>query len=173
MAKQLQHLNVEIEHFLNFQEFLPGMQKYCQATVKYLLADLGIIEVSTACEKAVADVGGHAHVSKPRGDLYRNGKYSDVKLSTARTYGYGKSYGAPITNIHNKTGSLRAQVYERKQKKFYYFVIPRRAYIGIPKTSNIEIPFELNGAPRRKPLRKTRVNWWRYEVPNFITMARK
>lgn len=172
MAKQLQHLNLEIEHFLHFQEFLPDVQKYCQDTIKYML-HLGIIEVSTAFEKVLCVIGGHVHVSKPQGDLYRNGKYSDAKLSCARTSGYGKSYGAPVTNIHNKTGDLRIQVYERKQNKFYYFVIPRRVYKDIPKTSNIEIPFELDGTPRRKPLRKVRVNWWRYEASDFITMAKK
>jgi hypothetical protein len=68
---------------------------------------------------------------------------------------------------------LRVQVYERKQNQFFYFAIPRRAYKNIPKTSNIEIPFELDGTPRRTPRRKVYVNWWRYEEDSWKDMALK
>ena len=137
------------------------------------LLNMGILQVSTAFEHALAEAGDHEVVSLDRGDLYRDGAYSDAKLSSVRTSGYGKRYSAPVTNIFNKTGILRVQVYERKQGKFYYFAIPRRAYIDIPKTSNIEIPFELDGTPRRKPTRKVYVNWWRYEVKTWNEMAVK
>jgi hypothetical protein len=173
MAKQLQHLDIEIKHFMNFiQHLFPHFKKQqMKALIEALQS--GIIEVSTGFEKAICAVGGHDHVSLDRGDCYRNGKYSEAKLSTVRTSNYGKSYSAPVTNLANKTGALRVQVYERKQNKFYYFVIPHRAYKHIPRSSNIEIPFEMDGTPRKKPMRKVKVNWWKHVQPDFETMCTK
>lgn len=172
MATKLENLDLQIAHFNNFISQLPGIDQHCKDTVTYLLK-LGIIEVSTAFEQVLGNIGGHAVVSKDKGDLYRNGKYSDAKLATVRTSGYGKSYRAPVTNIHGKTGVLRVQVYERKQNKFYYFAFPRHTYKDIPKSSNIDIPFELDGTPRRVPLRSVFVNWWKYEVPSLEIVAKK
>ncbi len=171
MATKIENLDLEIAHFDHFKERIPGYHACCGRTIRNLL-ELGIIQVSTAFEQALAEAGGHKVVSLDKGDLYRNGAYSDAKLSSVRTSGYGKQYGAPVTNIFNKTGTLRVQVYERKQNRFFYFAIPRRAYIEVPKTSNIEIPFELDGTPRRKPTRKVYVNWWRYEVKTWEDMAK-
>ena len=170
MATKLENLELEVKHFLHFIDQIPGMQACCRDTVEKLLM-MGVIQVSTAFEQALAAQGGHEVVSLDKGDLYRDGCYSDAKLSSARTHGSGKIYGAPVTNIFNKTGTLRVQVYERKQDRFYYFAIPRGAYIDIPRSSNIEIPFELDGTPRRTPKRSVFVNWWRYEVPTWQDMA--
>ena len=172
MATRLELLDLEVKHFLHFIDRIPGMNTCCKDTVKHLL-ELGVLQVSTAFEHALAQEGGHKVVSQDRGDLYRTGAYSDAKLSSVRTSGYGKKYSAQVSSIHNKTGVLRVQVYERKQDRFYYFAIPRRAYIDVPRTSNIEIPFELDGIPRRKPKRAVYVNWWRYEVQTWMEMAAK
>jgi len=56
-------------------------------------------------------------------------------------------------------------VYERKQDKFYYFLIPYSAYSHIPKTSNIEIPFNLDGSPKK--INKCNINWWDYSKETF------
>jgi hypothetical protein len=90
---------------------------------------------------------------------------SDAKLTSVRTSSKGTMYSAPITNIHQKRGLLRVVCYERKQDKFYYFLIPYEAYQHIPKTSNIEIPFELDGTPKRK--NKCNINWWDYSKESF------
>lgn len=172
MATKIENLDLELAHFNHFKSMIPGFDSACDKTVE-VLAQLGGLQVSTLFEQALALIGGHKVVSLDKGDLYRDGTYSDAKLSTVRTSGYGKVYSAPVTNIFNKTGTLRVQVYERKKDKFYYFAIPRRAYIEIPKSSNIEIPFELDGTPRRVPLRKVYVNWWRYEVKSWEEMAKK
>jgi hypothetical protein len=172
MANKMENLDLEIAHFRNFRQHVPGMEKCCQETVEKLL-ELGVIEVSTAFEQALGKLGDHEVVSQNCGDLYRDGKYSDAKLSSVRTSGYGKKYSAQVSAIHGKTGTLRVQVYERKKNQFYYFAFPRNTYIDIPKSSNIEIPFELDGTPRRKPLRKVYVNWWKYEVDTLNLMANK
>jgi hypothetical protein len=172
VATKIEHLGLEIAHFDHFKQHIPGMADCCANTVQKLL-ELGIIQVSTAFEQALAVVGGHKVVSLDKGDLYREGAYSDAKLSTVRTSNYGKTYSAPVTNIFNKTGVLRVQIYERKQNRFFYFAIPRRAYIEVPKSSNIEIPFELDGTPRRTPRRKVYVNWWKFEVASWEEMAVK
>ena len=172
MATKLDSLDLEIAHFNHFKQYLPNYDTFCDTTVTNLLK-LGGLQVSMLFEQALASIGGHELVSLDKGDLYRNGKYSDAKLSSVRTSCKGKQYGAQVRGIHNKTGSLRVQVYERKQNKFYYFVIPRRAYIDIPKSSNIEIPFELDGEPRREPKRAVYVNWWKHEVSSWEILAKK
>ena len=172
MATKMEHLLLETAHFNHFKERIPKFSELDERTVQALL-ELGVLQVSTAFEHALAHIGLHQVVSLDKGDLYRNGSYSDAKLSSVRTSGYGKQYSAPVTNIFNKTGTLRVQVYERKQNKFYYFAIPRRAYIDVPCSSNIEIPFEMNGDPRRVPRRRVYVNWWKYEVASWELMASK
>jgi hypothetical protein len=171
MATKIENLQLEIDHFDHFKEYLPGYKTMCKDTV-LSLAKLGGLQISTLFEQALARVGKHKMVSLDRGDLCRDGVYSDAKLSTVRTSGYGLVYSAQVSNIFNKTGSLRVQVYERKQGRFYYFVIPRHAFRGIARSSNIEIPFDLDGTPRRIPRRKVRVNWWRYEKATWAEMAR-
>ena len=170
----MEHLKLEQAHFVHLLNRLPGIQDWCPKTIEHLL-NLGMIQVSTAFEQAVANTGDHTLISLDRADLKHNtnGIYSDAKLSTVRTSGYGKSYSAPVTNIAGKTGVLRIQVYERKQNRFYYFAIPRHAYREIPPKSNIEIPFELCGTPRRRPKRKVYQNWWNYEVNSFEMMSTK
>lgn len=172
MATKLENLDLEISHFNNFKGYVPGFSNLCEFTLDAVLK-MGSLQVSTAFEQALAHTGGHQLVSEDQGDLLRNGEYSDAKLSTVRTSNYGMSYGAPVTNIFNKTGPLRVQVFERKQDKFYYFYIPKAAYSHIGKSSNIEIPFEMDGTPRRIPTRKVYQNWWDWEVPDFQTMASK
>lgn len=172
MATKIENLNLELAHFNHFKEFLPTVHTWCNHTLENLL-NMGIIQVSTAFEQALAHVGSHEIVGHDCGDLYRNGVYSDAKLCTVRSTSYGKSYAAGVTKIHNKLGGLRVQAYERIQNQFYYFVIPRCAYEPIPKTSNIEIPFELDGTPRRVPRGPTRVNWWQYEVHSWQELACK
>lgn len=90
---------------------------------------------------------------------------SDAKLTTVRISSKGRKYSAPIANIHRKRGFLRVVCYERKLDKFYYFLIPYEAYKDIPKKSNIEIPFELNGNPKKK--NRCRINWWNYFKETF------
>jgi hypothetical protein len=172
MATKLENLDLEIAHFNNLKAYIPGYEECCEKTVEKLL-QLGILQVSTAFEHALGKMGGHKVVSEDCGDLIKDGIYSDAKLSSVRTSGYGKSYSAPVTKIFNKTGALRVQVYERKQNKFYYFSIPYNAYSHIPKTSNIEIPFELDGTPRKIPARAVYENWWNYGVASFEEMANK
>jgi hypothetical protein len=121
---------------------------------------LGIIQVSTAVEHAVAQQTNTRVISEDARDLSDG---SDVKTCTARTHNRGRSYGAPVTNIGGKTGSLRVQAYERMQDRFYLFLIPREAYRHIPPSSNIEIPFESDGTPRR------RNRWWQHEVLSWAS----
>ena len=172
MATQLENLDLEIAHFRNFIDKLPKNIEWCSETLDDLLS-LGLIQVSTGFEHALAHTGGHKVVSLDAADL-DDGTVggSDAKLSTVRTSGYGKNYSAPVSSIFGKSGSLRVQVYERKKQKFYYFLIPKYAYSHVPRTSNIEIPFELDGTPRRIPKGKYKQNWWRFEVSTFEEVSK-
>lgn len=170
MAVKMENLPLEVAHLDNFKNFIPGFSQLCTNTVHQLTL-LGGLQVSTLFEHALAHAGGHTLVSLDKGDLEKNGLFSDAKLVTVRTAHHKQKYSAPVSGIYNKVGILRVQVYERKQGKFYYFAIPNSAYKHIPKTSNIEISFELDGTPKRTPSRKVNVNWWDYEVADFCAMA--
>ena len=167
MATKLENTVLESAHFMNFVDRIPGIEYCCRSTVQHLL-DMGLIQVSTAFEHAIAETSGLEVISTNCADLCDG---SDAKLSTVRTSGYGQRYSANVSNVHGKTGKLRVQVYERKLDTFYYFAIPARAYGHVRKTSNIEIPFELDGTPRRVPLRTPMVNWWDFEVNGFDEMS--
>jgi len=165
MATKQDNLHLEIAHFNQFKTWLPGYQNMHHLTVHDLLA-MGLVEVSTAFETAIAHASGTEVISKDWADLSCG---SDAKLSTVRTCTYGRVYSAPVTGIHNKTGDLLVQVFERKQDKFYYFRLPYDSYCDIPKSSNIEIPFELDGSPRRHNRKQN--NPWDHEYGNFLEMC--
>jgi len=92
---------------------------------------------------------------------------TDAKSSSVRWTFSGTKYSAPIRDIFNKKGLLRCVIYERLTDTFYFFLIPGSAYAHIPKSSNIEINFNLDGTPNRKVSAKTIVNWWDFEVDGF------
>ena len=162
MSTKLENLALDIAHFNNFKSYVPGYNKMDLVTLESLL-NLGGLQISTLWEQALANILGCKVVSEDAFDLSNGG---DGKISSVRTYGYGKSYGSPITNVSGKTGTLYAQVYERKQHKFYYFAIPYDAYCHISKSSNIEIPFGFDGVPRRR--NSCNVNWWNFEVKDLL-----
>jgi|TARA_B110000908_G_C10055775_1_gene358303 hypothetical protein len=166
MATKQGNLHLEIAHFNAIKEYLPGWEHMHHLTIQELLS-LGLIEVSTAFETAIANASGTQVISQDWADLSCG---SDAKLSTVRTCSYGTSYSAPVTGIHNKTGDLLVQVYERKCEKYYYFRIPYNTYCNIPKSSNIEIPFALNGTPRRNNNKKH--NPWDHEYDSFLNMCK-
>lgn len=145
----------------------PKSNAYFRKVMRHLLKD-GVIHIETLFEKAVSRVG-KLNRNSVHGEDFIDG--TDAKKSTVRWMGYGNTYSAPIHRVHTKNGALRVMVYERLQDKFYYFVIPHHAFQHITDGSNIEIPFELDGTPRRVPKRKVIQNWWEYEVKSFKKMA--
>lgn len=165
MATKLENLDLEVKHFKNVWDKLPDKDSLCMHTVETLL-NLGLLQVSSVFEHCISKIANCDVVSLNNADLSDG---SDAKMISVRTSSYGKSYTAPVSGIYNKTGELRVQCYERKQDTFYYFVIPRDVYAHIPKNSNIEIPFEIDGEPRR--VNNCKVNWWWFEVKNFEEMC--
>jgi hypothetical protein len=129
-----------------------------------LLISLGYDDL---LELAIATVNKKLTIVLGQGRDFCDG--SDAKFCCVRTSGYGKSYSAAVTGVKNKIGDLRVHCYERKLDKFYYFVIPHKLYRDIPRTSNIEIPFELDRTPRTE--NKCRINWWDCSVPTFEKMC--
>lgn len=166
MATKLENLNLEIAHFNKFKEYLPKFEQLDLLTVQIML-EMGIVEVSSAFEQAIAEYSGTEVISEDHADLSCG---SDAKLATVRTCNYGNTYSAPVSGIANKRGNLLVQVYERKQDKFYWFVLPYKSYKNIPKTSNIEIPFDLDGNPRRT--NKKENNPWLHESKSFEAMCK-
>jgi len=157
MATKQSNLALDRAHFNYVRQHIPGYTPSYNRCIEWML-DLGIIQVSTAVEHAVAQQTGTRVISEDARDLSDG---SDVKACTVRVSGYGLKYSAPVCNIAGKTGSLRVQVYERLQDRFYLFLIPRKAYRHIPSSSNIEIPFEQDGTPRRSN------RWWQYAVDHW------
>jgi hypothetical protein len=169
MTTKLENVVLDVAHFDNFRHLIPGYDKMDQWTIDNLLG-LGILQVSTAFEHAIAAVGGHTVVSEDQYDL-DNG--NDAKLSTVRFSNNKRSYTAPISNVHNKTGTLCVQVYERINNSYYFFMIPKEAHEKIGLKSTIEIPFELDGTPRFMPKGVSKLpNWWQYQVPSFKDLGK-
>ena len=130
------------------------------------LVDDDIIQTGQLLEKAISTQCELVRESS-HGKDFANG--DDAKLVSVRTHSGGQTYSAPVTKIYNKTGWLLVAVYERKQNGWFYFRIPHRAYKDIPKKSNIDIPFDFDGTPRRK--NNCSVNWWKYEVSTFKDLS--
>jgi hypothetical protein len=131
--------------------------------VKQLVKD-DVIQFGQLWEKAIEAQLKIVRESS-EGKDFKNG--DDAKLVSVRTHARGKSYGANIPGVHNKIGKLLVAVYEKKQRQWFFFKIPNTAFAYIASSSNIEIPFELNGTPRRIPKRRDATNWWKYEVASF------
>jgi hypothetical protein len=159
------HLELELAHFENFQKHIPGYSTWCPKTVAEMLR-LGIVQVSTAFEHALAKVGKFKVVSEAGHD---GSDGSDAKLSSARHRAYGKAYSAWVSNTQGKTGKLRVQVYERIQNKFYYFVIPHSMHSTV---KYLEIPFDLAGNPTRFSNKGGFNKWWKCEVKTFNNLAK-
>jgi hypothetical protein len=135
--------------------------------IKKLVKD-DVLQFGQLFEKAI-EVQCNLIRESTYGQDFKNG--DDAKCIVVRTYNYNKSYAAPVTNIHSKQGWLLVSVYERKQNNWYFFRIPHEAYKNIPKTSNIDIPFELDGTPRKHPKKFGVYNWWQHEVKSFKLLA--
>ena len=157
MATKLSNLKHQLAHFRNvLPEILKKNNKLDLYTVNWL-AKNNCIEVSSAIEMAIAHVGKKKVISEDFADLSDG---SDVKMSTACKD--GKVYIAPVTNIFNKTGKLRVQVYETLNECYYYFVIPYRYYKGY---TVVKIPFSKEGKPKRSN------KWWDFEVDSFKELS--
>jgi len=168
MATLAQNLDLQISHFVNFCEYLPDYKKLDKKTLNTLL-NTGLLEVSTCFEHALANVIGTTVISENEKDLATG---EDAKLSSVRHGSHGATYSAPVTNTSGKTGDLLVQVYERIQDNYYYFRIPNEFYKEIPASSNLEIPFKLDGTPRRTPCRPVKYsNWWVFECDSFEDMC--
>lgn len=129
-----------------------------------LSIEMALLSTGSLLEQAISSAKGltrHATIGRDFVDG------SDAKSASVRWSSNSTSYSAQICAISNKKGLLRCVVYERLQDKFYYFLIPHRAYEDIPVTSNIEIPFNLDGSPRRNSKYCRRVDWWAFEVADF------
>jgi hypothetical protein len=159
MATLDSHLELEIIHFENFKEYIPGYNELCSKTVHQLL-HMGAIQVSTAFEKALANVGGFTALSESGRD---GNDDSDAKLVSVRYHHSNTLYDGYVSNTAGKIGKLRVQLYERNHSKFYYFIIPKVAHSTV---KYLEIPFDLLGNPKRKN------RWWNYEVNSFEELAK-
>lgn len=126
----------------------------------------GEVQIETMLENAIEFVGGPKKKSGVGLDFEDN---SDAKKSCVRTRAKGTAYDGSVTGVKNKIGALRVMMYERKTDKFYYFVIPNEAFSGY---TYVEVPFELDGTPKRKN-RRGENKWWKFEVSSFEEMATK
>jgi hypothetical protein len=165
-------MELEEAHFDNCYMYVPSLRILTKSQRISILND-GLFQVSTVLERAIANVGGFDLVSEDTHDLLKTVLNSsgsvvkiikdDVKYCSTRL-AHNKKYNlATITNIANKIGNLRVQLYERFSNKFYYFIIPNHEFCNI---KTIEIPFDLNYNPKRKN------KWWKYEVESFEAMSK-
>ena len=156
MATKPQSIWTETAHFNNFRKYIPAFEGMCDITVDHLL-EMGVIQVSTAYEHALANLGNCEVINANHCDLSNDG---EAKLTTTQLH-RGK-VDAHVHNITGKTGHLLVQIYEQFTDKFYYFSIPHHAYLGLRV---LEIPFNIDGSPKRN------TKWYRYEVDSFESLA--
>jgi hypothetical protein len=156
MATKPQSIWTETAHFNNFRKFLPAFEGMCEETVDHLLK-MGVLQVSTAFEHALANLGNCEVINANHCDLSNDG---EAKLTTTQLH-RGK-VDAHVHNVIGKTGQLLVQIYEQFTDKIYYFSIPYSAYAGLKV---LEIPFTNDGLPKRN------TKWYRYEVDSFETLA--
>ena len=86
-------------------------------------------------------------------------KYSEVFYDKRSTY-------ATIGGIKNKTGTIRAWVYEPRSKQNYYFLIPYSTYceyFADGKKTTMKIWFSRDGSPRN-PENNSYKNLWDHMV---------
>lgn len=157
------HLDLEIAHFENFKQYVPKFNSWCKNTVADML-EMGLVQVSTGFEHALAKVGGFKVVSIAGQD---GSDGSDAKLSSVRHRAHMTAYSAWVSNTAGKTGKLRVQIYERIQNKFYYLVIPHSLHKTV---KYLEVPFDLKGNPSRIT-RNGKNKWWECEVSTFSALA--
>ena len=172
MATQLttRALNSEIQHYDNIKTYITELISLeCSVvgvdTINLItdtMANLGIIQVSTALEHAIAKVSGLSVVSCDSHDLSDG---SDVKSITTRWTDDRSSLRANVSGLKNKTGPIRLQLLNHIDNQFYYFVIPYCEYAG---KKSIEIPFLKTGEPGRR----SNNIWWRYEVSSFDELCK-
>lgn len=165
MATKLSNIFTETKHFDNFRKYIPNHNLLCEKTINLLL-EKGIIQVSTAFEYALANVGNFTVVSESGRD---GSDGSDAKLATVRFRANGTAYSAQVSSVASKTGKLRVQIYEKIHDKFYYFVIPHYMYCNI---KYLEIPFNLDGSPQKITSRGIFNKWWQFEVKNFEQLSK-
>lgn len=170
MATNQNAHTLEIEQCLHILDIYMSITetKLCRDTILELLHD-GVLQVSTIFEKVSAHFANCTVVQLDEADLC-NG--ADCKMVAVRTSSYGTTYSAPVCKIKGKSGTLFVYVYERKQSRHYYFAIPYSAHSQVAASSNIEIPFEMDGDPRRIPQRKKKLpNWWDFECASLEEMC--
>lgn len=100
----------------------------------------------------------------------RNAKGSDLadgsEIKYAEVFYDRNSTYATIGGIKNKTGTIRAWVYEPVTKKNYYFLIPYitySQYFTNGKKTTMKIWFDRNGDPRH-PKNNYYKNLWDHKV---------
>lgn len=168
MATKDSSLELDIAFFNElFPRAYPGVCDKTLEVAKTMLAD-GVIQVETLLELAISKVGNIERRSVEGMDFVDG---SDAKKASVRMSSYDTAYSAPVRKVHSKRGLLRVMIYERKHDAFYYFVFPRESYQHIKASSNIDIPFQTDGTPRRIPRTRVNTNWWTYEVDSFEEMA--
>ena len=100
------------------------------------------------------------HTKNKKGSDYTDNsdaKYTEVKY-------YNSAY-ATLGGFKNKIGTLRVTVYDPKNNKNYFFLIPHKVYKPYAASSDsLKIWFDKNGNPRSpKRLGSYRVDLWNYE----------
>jgi hypothetical protein len=126
--------------------------------------DRGLIDKGELAEQAIAKtIKIDQNAPNTMGSDLVDGseiKYSEVYYDRTTTY-------ATIGGIKNKTGTIRAWVYEQKNTKInYYFIIPYNVYSQYfedGKKSTMKIWFDSSGNPRR-PMNHSNADLWDHSV---------
>jgi hypothetical protein len=113
------------------------------------------------------ELAEQALVKKSQGKLKqntRNKKASDFNDGSEHKYSTvgpsGNQRRANISNLKNKTGLLRAMIYEPLTDKNYFFRVPHKIY---SKVCSPKIYFDKNGNPKAPTRQGANFNMWDYK----------
>ena len=162
MSTKANQQESDIAHIMHVRPWLKGTD-YEDITERMIRG--GGLQRSTLVEIAVAKVGGYDLLQE---DSYDNSDGSDTKSVTVRKRSSGQTYSAKISDISNKTGLLRVQVWEPCTDKFYYFAIPHEVH-SIAK-NDLEIPFKRTCEPHRNS-KNSKIDLWKYQCNTFEEMC--
>jgi len=166
-----QHTTIEINQVAYLISYLSEIFSPYEVESLKKFTSRGLVDTSTLFEYIYSKIHDLEMVKAPTHDLIcrKTGRKIEAKLRTPRFNSYGKSYGVNIeprskAGSHRKEGDIVSLVLEPMTRENYFFYIPEKEHQKVALTSNIEIPFNIDGTPRRIPLKMKRLpNWWEFE----------
>lgn len=135
-----------------------------------ILDDMGLIHIGELAEKAISKKKGVPQLSRcAEGADLEDG----TEIKAANSYPTSRNNGrdACIAGLRNKTTTLHTVIRETLTERCYFFKIPYWAYKD-QQGSVLHFPFYADGSPLRNGVKRTRPNYWDFEIASFDELCK-